>query len=94
MTKERWNYYKKNWKLGVHLILKTRRFGVNNQWWSSFDAYFSCPWYKILWGIPTIRPLLDNYKMMKLRAGTMAHFLTDEAYELAFGESKYEHKKI
>ncbi len=36
MNKLKCEFYRKNWKLGVHLIVGTRYFGVNNQWWSPF----------------------------------------------------------
>jgi len=66
--KFRINYFLKNWKLCLHLLLRTKRFGVNNEWWSSFDSIFGWPIWKIIRGILLIRPIIDNYKSMKFRA--------------------------
>jgi len=80
-------FLKKNWKLGVHLILHTKRFGVNNAWWSRWDSIWGIPTKQILLDIIVVYPLLDNYRFMKFRAGCL-HFMTDEQYELAFGGPK------
>jgi len=85
---KRVKYFYKSWKLGIHLIFITKRFGVNNKWWNEYDSIFGWSNKKILYSILTVKPIIDNYKMMKLRAGSMAHFLTDEEYELVFGEEK------
>lgn len=53
-------YILQNWKLIIHLLFNTYRFGVNNQWWSEFDSMFGKPWYKIR--------LRQNYQCMKFRA--------------------------
>ena len=76
------------WKLGVHLVLRTKRFGVNNRWWSDFDSMWGWPWWWIVLAVVTVRPIVDNYRGVKLRAGTMAHMLTDEEYNVVFGEPK------
>ena len=78
--KKRLKYYYKHWKLGVHLLFRTYKFGVNNQWWSSFESFF---------GLPLQRRfhLIKQYKGMKFRAGKL-HFLSDESYKLAFGIEK------
>jgi len=57
-----------NWKLGVHLILKTKRFGVNNEWWCKFDSMFGVSFCKRMWMLIRIYPIIDNYKQMKFRA--------------------------
>lgn len=80
-------FFLKNWKLGIHLIFRTKRFGVNNKWWSSFDSIFGWSNKKKLKAIFTIRPLIDNYKGMKFRARD-CHFMTDESYRDCFGEEK------
>jgi hypothetical protein len=61
-------YLKNNWKLVLHLLLGTKHFGVNNERWSSFPSMFGKPWWKIAWGIITVRPLIKNCKLMKFRA--------------------------
>ena len=88
MNPKRIKYFLKNWKVGVHLLFRTKRFGVNNQWWNSYDSIFGWCNKKILYSILTVKPVIRNYKGMKLRAGTMAHFLTDSDYESCFGEKK------
>ncbi len=57
----------KNWKLIIHLLLHTRRFGVNNQWRCSFDSFLS----------QHKGNLVENYKAAKFRA-TACGFLTRE----------------
>jgi len=92
MTKflQRLSFYKKNWKLGLHLLLHTKRFGVNNERWSRFDSWvFGKPTIKIIWDIVRILPIIDNYRGMKFRAGVL-HFMTDEQYKHAFGKDKSE----
>ena len=85
---DRLRYFKKNWKIGIHLLFRTKRFGVNNQRWSTFDSLFGRPTKKIIIGILTIKPIIENYRQMKNRAGTGIHFLSDRDYELAFGKPK------
>jgi len=71
------DYVKYNWKLVVHLLLRTKRFGVNNQWWSSFgDSIFGWPTRRIIISIIKVRPIIENYKMIKFRAAG-CHFLSE-----------------
>ena len=88
MLKRRLIYFYKHWKVGIHLIFRTKRFGVNNQLWSSYDSMFGYSFWGKLKNIILIRPFIENYKFMKLRAGKLAHFLTDEDYYNCFGEDK------
>lgn len=62
MLKKRVIYLIENWKMVIHLLFKTQRFGVNNQLWSNYDSLFgdSC----LTGWIGAIK----NYKMMKVRA--------------------------
>ena len=85
MSRRQWFY--KHWKLGVHLVLRTKYFGVNNERWSCFESIFGQPTLKILRDIVLVKPLLHNYKNMKFRAG-VCHFLTDEQYRICFGTNK------
>lgn len=57
-----------NWKMCIHLLIRTKRFGVNNEWWGLFDSLFGWPMWKIIFGILTVRPIIDNYRSMKFRA--------------------------
>lgn len=62
-------YFFKNWRLCIHLLLKTRRFGVNGEWWSSFPSfYFGNPLWKIIINILMIYPIIYNYRAMRYRA--------------------------
>ena len=79
-------YFFKHWKLGIHLIFRTKKFGVNNHWWDNNGSIFGWPIWKILLSVLTIKPIIRNYREMKARAGKMAHFMTNEDYELVFGE--------
>lgn len=58
-----------NWKLVVHLLFKTNRFGVNNQWSSNFDSMFGgwTVWRRAINTIK-IKPIIRNYQMAKWRA--------------------------
>jgi hypothetical protein len=81
MTKyRRIKFFINYWKLGIHLLFRTKRFGVNNEWWSPFDSLFGGSLRERL-------NIINNYRMMKIRAGD-CHFLNDEDYQLCFGKDK------
>ena len=71
---------KENWKLIIHLLFTTKRFGVNNQWWSTFDSIFGIPWYE-----RTPRRILLNYQMAKFRA-VACYAVTQKTAEMLFGK--------
>jgi len=75
------------WKLGVHLVLRTRRFGVNNEWWSSFDSIFGWGLCRKLWSVILVGPIIDNVRLVEFRA-RQCHFMSDEEYEVIFGRKK------
>lgn len=54
-------YYIQNWKLGIHLLFRTYRFGVNNDWWSPYDSMFGLPFRKRF-------HLIKHYREMRFRA--------------------------
>ncbi|MFX0136531.1 MAG: hypothetical protein ACFFDN_23025 [Candidatus Hodarchaeota archaeon] len=54
-------YIFKNWKLIIHLLFRTYRFGVNNERWSPFPSIFRLPWSQ-RWH------LILRYKEMRFRA--------------------------
>lgn len=56
------------WKLAWHLIFKTNHFGVNNLWWASQPSSVGWPWYRQIWGLLTIMPIVRNYQSLKVRA--------------------------
>ena len=61
INKEAIKYYKKNWKMFLHLLLRTKRFGVNNKWWNDYDSIFGLSTCKIIWRIITIKPLIIEW---------------------------------
>lgn len=62
-------YLKDNWKLIIHLLFRTKRFGVNNKIWSSFDdTLFGVSNKRIIWDIIRIYPIYKNFEMMRFRA--------------------------
>jgi len=80
----------KNWKLGFHLLFRTARFGVNNELYARHKSIFAWPWWKIVISCVLIRPIYENWKQMKFRAGA-CHFMTDEDYKLTYGKNKHEY---
>ena len=79
---KRIKYIAKNWKLMVHLLFRTYRFGVNNNWKSDFDSMFGLPIRKRF----SIFQLIQNYKCARFRA-CECYFITEENAKLLF--SKY-----
>ena len=88
----RMEFYKENWKIGVHLVFRTKRFGVNNERWSTFDSMFGVSILQRLWDIVRIRPILRNYEMMKFRAQWVL-FLTPEQCEILWPNYKEKCRK-
>lgn len=70
-------YYFNHWKIFAHLLFRTKRFGVNNERWSKFDSLFGLPWYKIIFRIICVRPLIVEWEKIKFRAN-VCHFISDE----------------
>lgn len=89
--KDRILWYRDNWKLGFHLMFRTKRFGANNKWWEEFDSIFGQSMVRKIMNVILIRPLINNYKCMVFRANA-CHMMTDDQYRLAFGKSKNDHK--
>lgn len=77
INKESIKYYKENWKIFIHLLLRTKRFGVNNKWWNDYDSIFGLPVNKIICRIIKVTPLITEWKKIKFRA-VSCHFMTDE----------------
>ena len=80
-NKESIRYYRKNWKVFVHLLLRTKRFGVNNKWQNDFDSIWGLPTKQIIWRIITVRPLLTEWTKIKFRV-VACHFMTDEEKDI------------
>ena len=83
--KYRIEFFRKNWKICIHLLLRTSRFGVNNEWWSSFRSiYFGDPLWKIIMNILTVRPIIHNYKAAKYRAIKLGFLHPDTVQKLGW----------
>jgi len=61
-------YFIANWKLILHLLFRTKRFGVNNEWWSEFDSIFGWSNKEKLKAALKIKPIIRNYRMMYVRS--------------------------
>ncbi|WP_319381642.1 hypothetical protein [Thiomicrorhabdus sp.] len=68
MLAMRIRYGLKYWRLALHLVLKTKHFGVNNLWWARQPSSIGWHWYQILWGIVTVMPIIRNYQSLKVRS--------------------------
>ena len=70
----------KNWKLIVHLLLNTKRFGVNNQWKSSFDS-------TLLGEKRGIRYVIRHYKSAKYRAVSLGFLSPKTCHDLGWNDN-------
>lgn len=68
MKLKKYKFILENWKMIVHLLFRTQRFGVNNQWWSTFDSIFGWDNKKKIMAVLKVKPLILNYKMMFVRS--------------------------
>ncbi len=76
-------FYRHYWKLGVHLVFKTRHFGVNNHWWAREPSVIAWPWWRRLLAMVTLIPLIQNYQSMKVRA-CIGWMPFDQCHRLGF----------
>ncbi|MEA2061423.1 MAG: hypothetical protein U9P10_13140 [Thermodesulfobacteriota bacterium] len=60
--KQKIKYILDNWKLIIHLLFKTKHFGVNNTFWFPHDSIFSSEKSK------RFTQVVKNYKMMRIRS--------------------------
>ena len=75
-------YILKNWKQGTHLVFHTKRFGVNNRWFEDFDSILGWEWYRILWGIIKVKPILLSLKFVLIRAFSLGLLAPEERVHL------------
>lgn len=73
-----------HWKIGFHLILRTKRFGVDNRWWSNFDSMWGYPLWKIALRVVLIYPLIREYRRIKART-IGVHLLSGETCRMLWG---------
>ncbi len=88
---KRIKYIYSNWKLGVHLISRTKRFGVNNKWCSNFDSLFGISFtnkIKLLYP----RNFKQNLLMIHFRA-LACFFLTDKEILLVYRMNREEARR-
>lgn len=78
-------FARKYWKLAIHLILKTKHFGVNNDWWSIHPSPVGWNCGQKLWGIVTLMPIWRNYQSMKVRS-CLGWIPGDDADALGFSQ--------
>lgn len=64
----RWVFARHYWRLAIHLIFKTRHFGVNNRWWSRHPSPIGWSCSQRIWGMLTLLPIWRNYQSMKVRS--------------------------
>jgi hypothetical protein len=62
------HYITKNWKLILHILIKTKHFGVNNHWWQKHPSCIGIAWYKQVINLILIYPIVQNYYAMRMRA--------------------------
>ena len=69
-----------HWKIAIHLVLHTNRFGVNNDWWFNYyESLFGYrPWWRTLLNIISVKPMIKNYRAMKHRAIYLGFMHPDE----------------
>ncbi|WP_198401062.1 hypothetical protein [Thiomicrospira microaerophila] len=79
-------YGMKYWRLAIHLIFKTKRFGVNNQWWARQPSPIGWEWYQIVWGVLSVMPIVRNYQSMKVRS--CIGWMPQAECEALFGSKK------
>ena len=75
-----------NFKLIIHLLLKTKRFGVNNQWHSSFESTILGSWAKreILINLLKVKPVIQNYRLAKYRATALGFLHPQICWDLGW----------
>jgi hypothetical protein len=84
--KVRFAFAQQYWKLAIHLIFKTQRFGVNNAWWSAHPSSIGWTVSQRILGIVTIMPIVRNYQSMVVRS-TLGWLPVDDCDQLGFYEA-------
>ena len=68
----------RNWKLVAHLLLGTKRFGVNNERTAGFDSMFARKERL------SLSLILRNYRAVKWRAASCGFLTRQECYNLGW----------
>lgn len=81
------SYILSYWKLGVHHLFKTRRFGVDNKWWSPFDSKWGLSLVPFILQFVLLYPFFYNYRAMKIRLGPSVAFIPKSEYQILYSSS-------
>lgn len=81
-----WLFVYRNWKLIVHLLLKTKRFGVNNLRRSDFESAVLGSWTKreMFIGLLKVFPVVRNYRLAKFRAVSLGFLHPQTCWDLGW----------
>ena len=93
MTIERFIFRITHWRLLVHYLFRTKRFGYNNEWWAKEDFFLGWGLKKQIFSTLKICPLFGNYWHAKWRA-CKVNAMTDKDFELAYGQTKAEYTDL
>jgi len=88
---KRFIFWSTHWKLLVHYLFKTKRFGYNNEWWAKEDFFLGWNFKKQFYSTLKICPI-RNYWYAKWRAAKI-NAMTNEDFKLAYGKTKAEYLK-
>ncbi len=68
-----------HWRLGIHLIVRTRHFGVNNRWWEGrFASVLGKPLWQVVARIILIYPLIREARFVRVRMTAMGMVHPDD----------------
>jgi hypothetical protein len=74
-------YFKENWKMVIHLLFGTYKFGVNNELWCSHRlSLFAVPWKKRF--MPS--KIRQRYEGMRFRAIACGFIPKDKAEKIFY----------
>jgi hypothetical protein len=73
------------WKLAIHLVFKTKHFGVNNAWWSRHPSPIGWSCMQRISGIVMVMPIWRNYQSMKVRS-CLGWLPSDDCDALGFSQ--------
>lgn len=81
--KEKLVWICRHWKIVLHLLLGTHRFGVNNKWRERFSVWYGLHPLKIFWNVLRVYPIIRMYHFVKWRT-IGCNTLDTETCELLF----------
>ncbi len=84
MKYSRYRYLQAHWKLAVHIIFRTRHFGVNNKLYSKRAVPYGQNLARIILNTLLGFPLWRAFKLMRWRMGPTVGFIPYNEYLLVF----------